>query len=852
MLAEILITGTKYFGYNMSLLPVISDNKGKIAVALALTVVLISSFAVLYGTDEAYAASYDVTIDDLVYDLDDMGDSDPDNNIATVTDVSSAGMLLAEISIPSTVTYEGVLYSVTSIGESAFYNCTGLTSLTIPASVTSIGRYVFFDCTGLTEFVVSTDNANYSNDGRGILYNKDKTSLIQCPEGYGGDVVIPDSVTSIGDLAFYNCTGLTSVTIPSSVTSIGEGTFYYCIGLTSLTIPSSVTSIGNYAFYYCTGLTSVTIPEGVTSIGWYAFSNCAGLTSVTIPASVTYIDQSAFESCTGLTSVTILDGITSIGDYAFSNCMGLTSVTIPASVASIGGGAFLFCTGLTSVTILDGITSIENNVFYGCTGLTSVTIPDSVTSIGSNAFCRCSGLTFLTIPNNVTSIGGYAFSECSGLTSLTIPNNVTSIGFNAFSGCTGLMEFVVSAGNANYSNDGQGILYNKDKTSLIQCPGGYEGGIVIPDSVTSIGGSAFSGCIGLTSVTIPASVTSIGSYAFSGCTDLTEFFVSVHNANYSNDGQGILYNKGRTSLIQCPGGYEGNVVIPDSVTSISNYAFSGCTSLTSVTIPDSVTSISWYAFYGCTGLTSVTIPSSVTSISDSAFRNCTGLTSVTISEGVTSIGGSAFSGCTGLTSVTIPEGVTSIDQSVFSGCTGLTSVTIPEGVTSIDHYAFYNCIGLTSVTIPASVTSIGIDAFYGLTFVAEDGTTILEHTFENLSGYRFAGTYESMIRVAYTVTYSVDGGSASAPVQSALSEGRSFIIADYDGTKDGYTFGGWTDGINVYKAGDEYIMGTSDVTLTAIWETIDVTDGTVSIVGALIVTIVIVMVAVLYGRRAAL
>ncbi|NCA74193.1 MAG: hypothetical protein EOM93_05060, partial [Gammaproteobacteria bacterium] len=188
----------------------------------------------------------------------------------------------------------------------------------------------------------------------------------------------------------------------------------------------------------------------------------------------------------------------------------------------------------------------------------------------------------------------------------------------------------------------------------------------------------------------------------------------------------------------------------------------------------------------------------------------------------------------------------------FSDCTGLTSVTIPSSVTYIGQSAFEGCTGLTSVTIPESVTEIGHYAFYGLTFVAEDGTTVLDHTVENLSGYRFAGTYESMVRVAYTVTYSVDGGSASAPVQPALSEGRSFIIADYDGTRDGYTFGGWTDGTDVYQAGDEYIMGTSDVTLTAVWEATDVTRGTASIVGALIATIAIVMVAALYGRRATL
>ena len=207
---------------------------------------------------------------------------------------------------------------------------------------------------------------------------------------------------------------------------------------------------------------------------------------------------------------------------------------------------------------------------------------------------------------------------------------------------------------------------------------------------------------------------------------------------------------------------------------------------------------------------------------------------------------------TGLTSVTIPDSVISIGDYAFYNCTGLTSVTIGNSVTSIGYQAFYNCTGLTSIIIPGSVTDIGEQAFYNMVLCSEDGTTILGHTPGELSGHSFAGTYERMVRNGHTVTYEVDGGSASAPVQPALSEGRSFIIADYDGTRDGYTFGGWTDGTDVYQAGDEYIMGTSDVTLTAVWEATDVTRGTASIVGALIATIAIVMVAALYGRRATL
>ena len=237
------------------------------------------------------------------------------------------------------------------------------------------------------------------------------------------------------DHSFLLCTSLSEIILPSSVTSIGDVAFGGCTGLTSITIPDSVTSIGEEAFGGCTGLTSITIPDSVTSIGEYAFAGCTGLTSVSIPDSVTSIDC-AFYGCTGLTSITIPDGVTSIMG-AFDGCTGLTSVTIPNSVTSIMG-AFDGCTGLTSITIPDGVTSIGLCTFQDCNGLTSVTIPSSVTSIGDAAFSGCTGLTNVTIPDGVTSIGEEAFYKCSSLTSITIPADVTSIGHYAFEGCTGL------------------------------------------------------------------------------------------------------------------------------------------------------------------------------------------------------------------------------------------------------------------------------------------------------------------------------------------------------------------------------------------------------------------------------
>ena len=312
--------------------------------------------------------------------------------------------------------------------------------------------------------------------------------------------------------------------------------------------------------------------------------------------------------------------VTSIGNRAFHGCSGLTSVTIPNFVTSIGEYAFYYCSGLTSVTIPNSVTSIGYNAFADCSGLTSVTIPNSVTSIGSSAFSCCSGLTSVTVDKNNGTYDSRdncnAIIETStnklivGCNNTIIPNSVTSIGDNAFLVCSGLTS------------------------------------VTIPNSVTSIGKYAFYNCSGLTSVTIPNSVTSIGYGAFGGCSGLTSVTVDKNNGTYdSRDNcNAIIETSTNKLIVGCK-----NTTIPNSVTSIGDRAFEGCSGLTSVTIGNSVTSIGKYAFAGCWGLTSVTIGNSVTSIGDYAFTDCSGLTSVTIGNSVTSIGYDAFRGCSGLT-----------------------------------------------------------------------------------------------------------------------------------------------------------------------------------------------------------
>ena len=645
--------------------------------------------------------------------------------------------------------------NVKNIGITAFALCNSLNEIVIPSSVTTL-EGAFYGCEGLSSIIVEQGNQNFTViDGN--LYTKDGKTLIQYAlKSTNSEFEIPNGVTGIGIGAFAFCKTLNEIIIPNSVTNIGRESFYkannlqynvegelnylgneqnkylYLAGTTSKNITTAIINsnckfIGFEAFAACSSLTDVTIPNSVTSIDAGAFYNCYSLTSVVIPDSVTSIGDYVFRFCNSLTSVTIPNSVTSIGSYAFQNCDSLTSIivdennqnyksidsnlytkdgktlikyatgktvtdfVIPNSVTNIGEYAFAYCDSLTSVTIGNSVTSIGDWAFYDCYSLTSVTIGDSVTSIGEYAFAYCDSLTSVTIGDSVTSIGRYAFAYGDSLTSVTIGNSVTSIGSYAFQNCDSLTSIIVDENNQNYKSI-DGNLYTKDGKTLIQYAIGKTAtDFVIPNSVTSIGDYAFYNCTSLTSITIPDSVTSIGSSAFIGCSSLvsvtigknvefidgnvfrncdslTEIIIDSDNESYILVENNLYSKDGKVLLKHFADENETEIIVPDGVEIIGEYAFENLKSITSVTLPNTLTTLGAGAFYGCSSLINVNLPDGITKIEDYTFYQCVSLEEIVLTDNVISIGRYAFDYCNALTTITIPNSVIVIDIFAFSGC----------------------------------------------------------------------------------------------------------------------------------------------------------------------------------------
>lgn len=608
-------------------------------------------------------------------------------------------------------------------------------------------------------FTLNEDGNSYSVSQNGlqeylgeVSEGAESVTSITIPPKYNGK-----PVTAIEKCGFQNCPYITEVVLPDSIKSIGDEAFEFCRSLQSINIPDSVVSIGFAAFRDCP-FDEIEIPDSVTRLGDSAFNNCVNLTSVTIPDSVTYIGTSLFNGCTNLTEVTLPSTITELPLYIFSGC-GFESYAISDKITSIGEGAFSNCTKITEISIPASVTNIGANAFSGCNGLTSVVIPDTVTSVGDGAFNSCENLRSITLGGGMSSFPKYLISGCNNLEDITIPAGITKIEefyLNYLNNPSAFSIYyngsVLDWANLSWSHDDLARLYFQDDNGSVSHNGkNYEllVDVVIPENTTvasnafrnisciesvtlsdgvSLGEYAFRHCNNLSSVTISAGVTKIEYGAFLECFKLVEvcndsgleLFGTYADSNALNvyssdrgasklylDSDGLLcYVDGDDKILISYRSAESKLTVPNGVTEIYQYALYNNSSLTSIVIPESVTKIGSYAFYGCKNVTSVSLPIGL--------KN-------------SDVGMQAFYGCNVPLLDTLKfEWIESENGYSLVGYNCLFNtqkLVIPSTykdspVTSIGNSAFYNCDLLTSVVLPDSIKSVGITAFENCDYLA--------------------------------------------------------------------------------------------------------------------------------------
>ena len=693
---------------------------------------------------------------------------------------------------------------MTTIGEYAFIYCSNLESINIPDSLVSIGSGAFSGCEKLSNVRISPNHPVFSFESDALINKTDMTLTSYL--GYNSIAYeIPAGVRQIGSLAFDN-TKLTSLIVPDSVTSTEYKAFSGMYDLEEIILPESLTSIGAMTFYADHNLTSLRIPAGVTEIGYGSFGQCGKLNTIDIdPENPVYemrgsmlINTKENMLCFHLDqdsgSFEIPEGFKTIEANAFEASNKLQEIIVPDSVETIGEGAFMFCRNLTSVKLPKHLKTIERYTFYSCPALLSVTIPDDVDSIKEKAFLNCKNLNEVIIPASVTAIDEDVFYASKNVVCKIAENSYA----RQFCKEHEIKYIITIPGDEPLQYEIQSdntIQITRADRALTECviPAEIDG-----HKVTSIGLSAFAGCELLTKVTIPETVIVIGVHAFrycsslktinipdsvmfivdgafSSCTSLSNIDISPNHPVYAFT-NGALINKESMTLIQYTDqqseSYEissgitkigvsafenaklTSVIIPDSVTSIENYAFRDMKNLKAVTIPDGVTRIGFQAFYGNENMADVSLPASVTELGHDIFGWCLRLRAIDIDpdnpvyemrgnmllnkkenslyyhpnlnegtfiipEEIEIIDAYAFVDNVWLNEIIIPDTVKEIKDHAFYSCNRLSSVRLPNGLKAIDDYTFTGCRNLKSVSIPDGVQSIGCNVFDGCYYIEE-------------------------------------------------------------------------------------------------------------------------------------
>ena len=563
---------------------------------------------------------------------------------------------------------------VKSVGEWAFSNCTSIKSISVADGVSSIGQGAFAYCYSLESLTIPFIGQNADGSGNafiGYIFgnssdNWDRASRVPSSlktitltggtaliaEAFKGcynvvTINLPDTITSIGNYAFYECRALKNVNIPNGVRSIGSDAFYLCQSLESIVLPDGIETIPYRAFYGCYSLKSINIPHSVTSIGEAAFVNFAG-TEIVIPAGVTSIGRYAFDNCPNLVSVVIPDGVTKLEESTFSGCQSLKTVILPASVKEIGNNAFIMCSALQSID-LSKVEKIGNSAFDCCSSLKNVDLP-SVKSVGTFAFGSCTSMERIEFVV-LDTLGYYAFYGCTALTYVDLGNSLEKIDECTFSGCTSL------------------------KT------------IYVPDCISFVGNNAFENCNSIEYTVYD------GAYYIGSKTNPYVVLVKHNDTNVTaveihNDARivcnKVFYYYGK---LQSVTGGNGLITIGDE-------AFYNCSALKSFNFGSKLEYVGEKAF-AYTAITEIILPDSLTTIKPYSFAYNTSLTTLSIGSGLKNIPSYAFSGLTSMTSLDLGS-IETIDRGAFSSCTSLAAVTIPASVKTILIDAFYNCTKLSS------------------------------------------------------------------------------------------------------------------------------------------------------------